>query len=86
MFTAARYKAFVPENAAEGTPIVRVEAASPSGKPIMYTIVAGNTDELFDLDYSTGKSMNKSTKSFWQLLYLIYKILVLMMPFALLLL
>ncbi|XP_050721222.1 fat-like cadherin-related tumor suppressor homolog [Eriocheir sinensis] len=54
MFTAARYEAAVPENAAEGTPVVRVEAASPSGEPIMYTIVAGNIEELFGLDYSTG--------------------------------
>ncbi|XP_050706085.1 protocadherin Fat 1-like [Eriocheir sinensis] len=54
MFTAARYEAAVPENAAKGTPVVRVEAASPSGEPIMYTIVAGNTEELFGLDYSTG--------------------------------
>ncbi|XP_050710199.1 protocadherin Fat 1-like, partial [Eriocheir sinensis] len=54
MFTAARYEAAVPENAAKGTPVVRVKAASPSGEPIMYTIVAGNTEELFGLDYSTG--------------------------------
>lgn len=68
MFTAARYEAAVPENAPEGTPVVRVEAASPSGEPIMYTIVAGNTDEQFGLDYSTGKSMTSINKDFqWPL-------------------
>ncbi|XP_050706594.1 protocadherin Fat 3-like [Eriocheir sinensis] len=65
MFTAARYEAAVPENAAKGTPVVRVEAASPSGEPIMYTIVAGNTEELFGLDYSTGGgTMAGSSKAF----------------------
>lgn len=60
MFTAARYETSLPENAAEGTPVVRVEAASPSGEPVMYTIVAGNTEENFVLDYSTGKTLNSS--------------------------
>ena len=64
MFTAARYEASVPENAAEGTPIVRVEAASPSGEPVMYTIVAGNTEERFALDYSTGKNLISSDTGF----------------------
>lgn len=64
MFTAARYEAAVPENAAEGTPVVRVEAASPSGEPIMYTIVAGNAEEQFGLDYSTGKYMTNRRKSY----------------------
>ena len=63
MFTAARYEAAVPENAAQGTPVVRVEAASPSGEPVMYTIVAGNDEELFGLDYSTGKSITTGSSS-----------------------
>lgn len=68
MFTTAHYEATVPENAAVGTPVVRVEAASPSGEPIMYTIVAGNTEEQFGLDYSTGKVMTDNNKTFQQLL------------------
>lgn len=63
MFTTAHYEASVPENAAVGTPVVRVEAASPSGEPIMYTIVAGNTEEQFGLDYSTGKGMSRTNPS-----------------------
>ncbi|XP_063862581.1 fat-like cadherin-related tumor suppressor homolog isoform X4 [Scylla paramamosain] len=54
MFTAARYETSVPENAAEGTPVMRVEATSTSGEPVMYTIVAGNNEEKFAIDYSTG--------------------------------
>ncbi|XP_071532452.1 fat-like cadherin-related tumor suppressor homolog isoform X3 [Panulirus ornatus] len=54
MFTSALYLASVAEDAQEGTPVARVEAASPTGEPIMYTIVAGNINEEFALDYSTG--------------------------------
>lgn len=55
MFTAGRYEATVGEEVPEGTPVVRVEAASPSGEPVLYTIVGGNTDQLFSIDFATGE-------------------------------
>ncbi|XP_042236772.1 protocadherin Fat 1-like, partial [Homarus americanus] len=61
MFTSARYFGTVPEDAPQGTPVTRVEAASPSGEPIMYTIVAGNINEEFALDYSTGDKAVESS-------------------------
>ncbi|KAK4302799.1 hypothetical protein Pmani_025146 [Petrolisthes manimaculis] len=54
MFTAGRYEASVGEDAPDGTPVVRVDAASPSGEPVLYTIVGGNTDQLFSIDFATG--------------------------------
>ncbi|XP_064099968.1 fat-like cadherin-related tumor suppressor homolog isoform X2 [Macrobrachium nipponense] len=54
IFSSARYAVSINEDAPKGTPVVRVEAESPSADPIMYTIVAGNAEELFALDYATG--------------------------------
>ncbi|XP_076064277.1 fat-like cadherin-related tumor suppressor homolog, partial [Oratosquilla oratoria] len=54
VFSAAHYIATAPESVARGAAVARVEAASPSGAPLIYTIVAGNTYEEFTLDYTTG--------------------------------
>lgn len=56
MFNAGRFKVMVGEDAPEGTPVVRVEAASPSGVPVLYTSVGGNTDQLFSIDFATGET------------------------------
>lgn len=54
IFTSGHYLASIREDARLGSPVLRVEAASSSGAPLMYTIVAGNTNEEFALEYTSG--------------------------------
>lgn len=55
IFTSGHYLASIDEDARLGSPVLRVEAASSSGAPLMYTIVAGNTNEEFALEYTSGE-------------------------------
>ncbi|XP_047474985.1 fat-like cadherin-related tumor suppressor homolog isoform X2 [Penaeus chinensis] len=54
IFTSGHYLASIHEDARLGSPVLRVEAAGSSGAPLMYTIVAGNTNEEFALEYTSG--------------------------------
>ena len=59
MFSKGHYSFSVPEDAALGTAIGRVEAASPSQAPLLYTIVSGNNYDQFSVDYNTGKIQDR---------------------------
>ncbi|CAL4061688.1 unnamed protein product, partial [Meganyctiphanes norvegica] len=54
MFSSVSYKSTIPEDIPIGSAVARVEAHSPSNLPLIYTIIDGNKDELFSLDYQTG--------------------------------
>lgn len=46
----------MPEDSVNDRVISTVRAASSTGHTILYTITKGNDDELFDLDFTTGKN------------------------------
>ncbi|XP_022240676.1 fat-like cadherin-related tumor suppressor homolog isoform X3 [Limulus polyphemus] len=48
------YKVSVPENVRPRSPILSVAAESPQGRQLIYSIVKGNIDEEFGVDFNTG--------------------------------
>ena len=55
LFSQPVYHVSVAEDTLVGAPITRVTAESPSGAPLVYTVVAGDPNRIFSLDYSTGR-------------------------------
>ncbi|KAA0190682.1 hypothetical protein HAZT_HAZT002680 [Hyalella azteca] len=53
-FDWSTYSAVVPEDAPAGTVLSRVFAVADSGVPLVYSIVEGDPQHLFGLDFSTG--------------------------------
>ena len=54
VFSAGWYSGEVLEDAEQGTAIGRVEAATPSSSPLLYTLVGGNHGGLFRVEYAQG--------------------------------
>ena len=55
MFSQSVYAGKIAEDSPGGAAVTRVTAESSSGAPLVYTIVAGDPDVMFDLHYGTGE-------------------------------
>lgn len=56
IFNKQFYSDIVPENIELHTPLsVSIQAESPLGRKLIYTIVEGNELEEFTVDFNTGK-------------------------------
>lgn len=54
VFGLQYYSASVSENAESLSPVLSVQASSPSGRQLIYSIVSGNEGEEFAVDFNTG--------------------------------
>ncbi|XP_022242412.1 fat-like cadherin-related tumor suppressor homolog [Limulus polyphemus] len=52
------YKVSVPENVQPRSPVLSVAAESPQGRQLIYSIVKGNIDEEFGVDFNTDSGHN----------------------------
>lgn len=55
VFGLQYYSAVVSENAESLSPVLSVQASSPSGRQLIYSIVSGNEGEEFAVDFNTGR-------------------------------
>lgn len=56
VFTKQFYSDDIPENIQLHSPLsVAIQAESPLGRKLIYSIVSGNEMEKFALDFNTGK-------------------------------
>lgn len=59
VFNKQFYSDVVPENIELHSPLsVAIQAESPLGRKLIYTIVKGNELEEFAVDFNTGKNLN----------------------------
>ena len=56
IFTQQVYSASVAENAPMHTTITSIEAHSPTGQKLIYSIMGGDPYNEFDVHFNTGKS------------------------------
>lgn len=62
VFNKQFYSDIVPENIELHSPLsVAIQAESPLGRKLIYTIVKGNELEEFAVDFNTGKKWTKKT-------------------------
>ena len=54
VFGLQYYSAVVSESAESLSPVLSVQASSPSGRQLIYSIVSGNEGEEFAVDFNTG--------------------------------
>lgn len=54
VFGQQYYSSSVAENADPLSPVLSVQASSPSGRQLIYSIVSGNEGEEFAVDFNTG--------------------------------
>ena len=54
VFVQQFYYAIIPESSEPLSPVLSVQASSPSGRQLIYSIVTGNEDEEFAVDFNTG--------------------------------
>lgn len=60
VFSKQFYSDIVPENIELHTPLsVAIQAESPLGRKLIYTIVKGNELEEFSVDFNTGMILKK---------------------------
>ncbi|XP_076315436.1 fat-like cadherin-related tumor suppressor homolog [Tachypleus tridentatus] len=52
------YRVSVPENMRPKSPVLSITAESPQGRQLIYSIVKGNDDEEFGVDFNTGIYLN----------------------------
>lgn len=60
LFEQSVYEASVPENVAAFTPVIPVNAISPHGQKLIYSISRGDKFGEFALDFNTGTNHNCS--------------------------
>ena len=53
-FTEQSYRTSVPENIESFSPVLRVSALSPTGGELIYTLQAGNEQEIFSVEHTEG--------------------------------
>lgn len=71
VFSKQFYSDIVPENIELHTPLsVAIQAESPLGRKLIYTIVKGNELEEFSVDFNTG--MISNSISFFSLLFFFF--------------
>ena len=56
IFESQYYKVSIVENIQPYSPVLSMQAYSPEGRKLIYSIVAGNTYEEFAVDFNTGKT------------------------------
>ena len=49
------YKAMVPENSWQGTSVMSLEATSPTGQKLIYSIIEGDRYGEFSVDFNIGE-------------------------------
>ena len=60
VFSSPIYRASVPEDAPTGTPITRIHADISLNHSLLYSIMSGDPDSIFELHYVTGKFLSYS--------------------------
>lgn len=55
MFEQSSYEASIPENSSPYTPIITLQATSPYGQKLIYSISRGDKYGEFALDFNTGR-------------------------------
>lgn len=68
VFPQQFYAVSVPENQHSNVPVLTVQAESPKGRQLIYTIIQGNNNEEFAVDFNTGKPANDlfGKNNFWK--------------------
>ena len=59
IFEQHAYLTSIEETASAGEVVMTLNATSPSGATLIYSIMGGNQAEKFSLDFSTGKTSRK---------------------------
>lgn len=77
VFSKQFYSDIVPENIELHTPLsVAIQAESPLGRKLIYTIVKGNELEEFSVDFNTGMILKKyflcPSLSFYAIIFLFF--------------